>query len=259
MSAIMRATTINPQQVLPGAKPVSGTNYAEQGRLAKKRELQVDEDRARQIKDAKSREQREAFDKMIANPQAAEMIAQQYGITYDDNVRKLLQRPHEAKLMSQGLAVAEGMGIGNIQARQKFAAAFMTSGGDVNAANSAIAGMPLEAAKQPTYGHLIKTADGGIYNAATGQMEREGTPKVLSPSKDPNIPFHLRAQYDLMKDSEFSTPNQHQELITQMAPYAGGMPQAQPQQPVPVPAGRRPVGQLDEAKRAKYGTLLGLE
>lgn len=188
-SPIMKVNTVNPQSVIPGPGQVSSVNNFQKGVETAQR--QEDRSRRMQREDfdmerAKKSAEREPYDKMLENPAAADMIAQQYGITLDDNMRELLKRPQQAKLALDGAALAKNMGIDNPDAARKFTASYMESGGDMSAAQQSINGMQLNKPDKASYSHL-KTVGGSLIDARTGAVIYTD-PKANKPELTPLRP-----------------------------------------------------------------------
>lgn len=237
---ILRANTVNARSVIPGAVQVSPVNHYQEGAERKAQQMQVAEDRETEKAAAAQSQEREAYDKMIENPAAADMIAQQYGIKMNDNLRGLLKQPQQMKLAVDGAELAKNMGIANPQAARAFTAAFMQSGGNMSAAQQAINGMdlnkPITPGSSKEFGHYVKLGD-GLYDQRTKEWVVQPGQDITSPSRDSRVPPDLRMQYEMIQKNPFAQPQEIEALIQKITPYVSGQgASAPPPATMPAPA-----------------------
>lgn len=167
---IMRVNTVNPQSVIPGAVAPTSKNQFQVG----VRQQQAQQDRVRKqeredfdFEQAELKAERAPYQEMMKNPEMADMIAQQYGITIDDNIRSALKKPAEFDRLIRGGQAAKAYGITNPAAASRFAAEYMRTG-DVGAAENAVKGMPLRLPEKPNLtplrpGQGLYDEDNGVF------------------------------------------------------------------------------------------------
>lgn len=263
---IMRVNTVNPQSVIPGAKSVTSENQFQKG----VQQQQAQQDRARKqeredfdFEQGQLKAERAPYEAMMKNPEMADMIAQQYGITIDDNVRAALRKPAEFDRLIKGGQAAKAYGITDPRAASTFAATYMKTG-DLNAAQQSIAGMALSKPEKPSYSH-IKSVGGSLVDARTGEVIYS-SPDSAKPVLEPLRPG--QGLYDYTNSKWAVEPNAQdynstdpfkayiaQQLggggVAPMSPVPPAAPAGAPQAPMTAP---KP---LDPETAKRYDSLIG--
>lgn len=229
-SPLLKVSSVSasPQSILPKAIPMSGVNYAEEARKSMKQEGIQDQQRAVSEEERQLKRQREAYQEMIKNPAGAKDIAQMYGVTYDQNIERMLQNPQAAQMILDGATMAKGMGITDPVAAQTFTKAYLENGGNVGAAQKSVEGMNTIQPDRASYSNLktLRLPDGGsvvvdmntgseIYKTPAGSgfkippgyMSDEATGGVkaipgyaVDPLKDPSLPIELQLKIKSMNN-----------------------------------------------------------
>lgn len=262
-SPVIKTATIDAAAILPKAPNVDMVNDYEAGRLASKKEAMAD-DAMRLSK------QKAAYDAMIDNPEAAPEIAKQYGIEYNPDVERLIRNPAQAKKIVEGAAMAKSLGISHPNAAIAFTREYVSSGGNLEAAQQAVSGMqmlsrgPSGLKSVPRGGSVINPLTGEVvyqdgrvtsgsssapkmpvgymWDQETGQATR--IPGVsLDPMKDPSLPADLKIRIDRVKSNPAVSEQEVLRVLDDVKKWqsqkpigATGNSASLPLPPVPVPA-----------------------
>ncbi len=239
MAQLLQASTINPSGLARGAQ-VSPTNFYERGADTARKAIDAEAARAAAAQKEGMDRQIKAYEAMIENPEMAPVIAQQYGVRFDENIAQLLKHPRQARMAVEGAKMAKDLGITNADTTGAFVGAYIQSGGDHMKALGEVQAMDKYKPQQYKPESRYERVGKSLIDMQTMQpvFSEEEEPKYTEPYKNPNLPVELQMEGLNLSKKQFGRPEDFQEWAKKVADYQATTQGAAP----PPPSGVVPDG-----------------
>lgn len=243
-----RISSFNPSSVQPRAAQLPSENGIVRAMRDNQR-IGMERDRlAQQQRQQDQLRKDRAFEQMAQNPRQAGVIAQQYGIAITPEMEQLFKDEGKTKLVLEGTQLAKNLGIERYEAAKVFLENYVSSGGDILAAQQSVGGMDVRNPRQgSSFGHQIKLGN-NVYDRRTGDLiikgpDEGGNDKFFD---DPRVPPNLRMEGDiLMKGNTLDPSGDVAAYYDKVKPYLEQpMAQQQNQQPMPSTQGNQMSGAM---------------
>lgn len=195
MAGMFNVSTADTGNLSRGAA-VSSANHYQTGMDNAMKQIEAQKAARIAAQDKALDRQIKAMEAMMANPQAAQAIAQAHGIAYTPQLAQILAQPAAAKMAIDGAKMAKSLGITDAQTASTFMGEYINSGGNAQKASEAVQGQNMYKPQQYKPESRYMKVGNDLVDSETMQPVYKGSSGSIDVWDDPTLTpeMRLRAQ-----------------------------------------------------------------